>query len=610
MSSNLPSPFISFNDVLCQNAIKYENKIALSEIYPGNRKNQFVTYGELLSMINSSLYLFETFNGRKALLIYSSGIDFVIAFMACLSSGVIPIPIEPINESNFKDKTKNLKKLIDELKIDVIFSNASICEIINKNNEYFNYLGLVDIVDTSGYDKNTWCASYDSSEFRAEESEMLTLLPSKPTFGVRGPENNFGMPSVDAKFNANETAWMQRSSGTTGAIKYIILTHGNIMHSLISNSQHWNLTHADVSLTWTPHYYIYGLMTGILLPLFSGNTAYIMSSTYFVDNPIFWLQSISKYQVTYSGCLIYGYQLCISQAGRSEAKNLDLSSWRIAICGGELIDEGILKKFRRTFEKFGFSEKIFCPSYGMSEFTGFITSSYPGTKYNVYNFSKKIKMRNKIGKFIMTKSVVSCGKAGQHSKINIIDSETLIELPPGEVGEVCLTGSALFENYFHKEKDLFRIDNQYYFRTGDLGFLFKDELYLMGRLNDLLKIGKKTYLITEIEFYINSLSLLFKYQATVIVYVNENITLFQEIHHEDANETLVSLGWVLRKSVLQRFDILITNIVYLKSGSFPRTVNGKINRACFKTANFSDGLVILYEDNDYLDQFIKHVYIS
>jgi polyketide synthase PksL len=486
-----------------QNAKSFPDKEAIVFLQGFGKQISKLTYKELdvkASLLASVLHQNNLYK-KRVILLFHTGIDFIIAYTACLYAGVIAVPY------SLKEKAKILNQ-------STILTTEQIKSSLNITANY-----------------------------------IITQPESTELF-------------YNENILSDDLTHIQYSSGTTGHAKGVSVSQNNLFYSLKKNSRFWRLKHTDIALTCTPHHNTYGLITGILLPLFNGNTNYVIPVEDFVMSPAWWLKAISTYQVTYSGCPNFGYQRCIDT---TEDTPLDLSQWKIAICGGENIRASTLSQFAQRYFSVGFKPESFCTSYGMSELTGFITSTSPHYSPTIHN--------NNVSNGWVTKN------------IKIIDPNTLRQLDDEHIGEIIVKGKTLTRGYIEIEHNNNERFNQEYFRTGDIGYIYRNELYLKGRINDVVIINGKNHYLQDIEASAKVTSL-----SNLAFAINNKIIILQEVSDDKR------IDWMIQKivnKVVIDHQLTIHEIMFVSTGSLPKTANGKLQRVIARDAYINKQLPMI-----------------
>ena len=317
----------------------------------------------------------------------------------------------------------------------------------------------------------------------------------------------------------SEPALLQYTSGSTGDPKGIVLTHEN----LVSNCQvlHHSMgpDSGRMGLSWLPPYHDMGLMGTIMLALHGGWPLVMMSPVHFVQQPVRWLRAVTDHQVTISVAPNFAFDMCVDSIEDDELEGLDLSTLRQLYCGAEPVLKTTLDRFRERFAPYGYREEALIPCYGMAEATLFVSGKPDGTMMRSAWLAKPALERGNVepaepGAENSTQ-VVSCGAVAVGHEVLIVDPETRTPLPEGRVGEIWVRGPNVAEGYYGKPEataETFgvhpagapggedgREEDEGYLRTGDAGFLLDGEVYVTGRLKDVVIIAGRNLYPQDIE---------------------------------------------------------------------------------------------------------------
>jgi polyketide synthase PksL len=432
--------------------------------------------------------------GHRVLLLFPAGLDFIISFLSCLYAGAIAVPVYCPSEHTFEQAKTSLNAIAKDAKISVILTLGPFME---KAKEI--YLDQVLVINTND----------------------LYNLNFK----------NYQLPVIE-----QNVAYLQYSSGSTAVSKGIVIECDNLLHSLKYTAKTWKYSKDSVTLIWAPHYHVYGLVCGLLVPLYHGTPSVIIPTNVFINNPKCWFNAITKYKVSHSGCPNFGYELCTQAINTQEFSGIDLSSWKVAINGGEIVREDSLLKFNDKFKPYGFRFQNFCSSYGMSELTGMISATSYEKKPTRLTVELDGLRNNKIIKKIQSHSntanrvLVSSGKLLPGLKAIIINPKTLILTNKNEVGEICLSGPSVAKGYWQRQEETVNVfktisnnSKQFYCRTGDLGFIYRGEIFLTGRLKELIIIYGKNYYPLDLEIIVKNAHEVLKKIALNVVFFTRNI---------------------------------------------------------------------------------------
>ncbi len=581
-SDSNSSKYLNLVEILIERAQTQSDRIAYTFLQDGESQAINLTYQLLDRRARAIAARLQTLchPGERALLLYRSGLDFIEAFFGCLYAGVVAIPAYPPRNNKNISRLETIIKDANPKTILTVESLSNQIQIrLAKNNQLTNCLNYI-ATDTVPEAK--------SSLWRKTQLSRDTL------------------------------AFLQYTSGSTGTPKGVMVTHGNIMQNLAVIELCFGHTLNSKGLIWLPSYYDMGLIGGILQPLFVGFPVVLMSPIHFIQKPIRWLQGISQYKATTSGGPNFAYQLCIDKIKPEQLVNLDLSSWEVAFIGAEPIRHQTLDRFARIFASRGFSKKAFYPCYGMAENTLFISGGFK-KEPPIVNFVNRTELsQNKIisrsEDDLDRQAIVSCGRSWSEQKIAIVNPETLTPCKDLEVGEIWVSGASVAKGYWQKPELTQQTFNACipnttkgpFLRTGDLGFLQNDELFLTGRIKDLIIIDGCNHYPQDIEQTVENShpAIVPNNLAAFSVDIDglERLIVIAEVkrtyRRNDRSEQLKKAIASIRAAISQNHQIGVHSILLLKFGTIPKTSSGKIQRhACrnaFLQENFKEIALLKY----------------
>ena len=411
--------------------------------------------------------------GKRALLVYPQGPDFMAAFLACLCRNVVAIPV-PAPE------TWNLLRTMPRLRAVAEDANAA---LVLTSRKIFN------LASASG-----------SSLWDFEGTPWIV------TDELEESDSDLGSELIDAA----APAYFQYTSGSTSSPSGVVISHQSLMHHL--GVLHESCGYGDgVTVTWMPHFHDYGLVQGLLQPLFSGDPCYFMSPLSFLKRPAHWLGAITKYGGTHSQAPNFAYEHCIRRISPEERAGLSLASWKAAGNAAEPINPDVLEKFIETFEPCGFRRAASAPAYGLAEATLLVSSTPLNSGPRVLELDAD---STADGRVVPIRSggagrkVVSCGELVVDTKVAIVDPERLIRRRADEIGEIWVCSPGVASGYWNQPAQSQEIFNAYlrdtgegpWLRTGDLGFLKDGGLFISGRLKDMIVIRGANFAPQDIEW--------------------------------------------------------------------------------------------------------------
>lgn len=500
--------------------------------------------------------------GDRVLLLLDYGFDFVRAFFGCLYAGVIAVPLNP---------PQGARRLA---KIHAIAQNAG-ARLMLANGASLKPVEAKSL----GFD----CIDFASLFERSHAHD-----------GFR-----------DLNIGADAPAFLQYTSGSTGTPKGVVVSHGNLVvnESMIKRA----CSHDDdtVFVGWLPLFHDMGLVGNLLQPAYVGISSILMPPAAFVRRPLRWLQLISEHHGTTSGGPNFAYETCVRRLNDDDLSGLDLRSWRIAFNGSEPIRAATLDAFSRKFERVGFSRKAFYPVYGLAEATLFVSAPDAGTLARVRRVPASALEAGLVPEqdadecgLDHTRAVVTCGKPQGGQVVRIVHPESHAALADRRVGEVWISGPNVAHGYWNNQ-ELSRATFEAYtqdgdgpfLRTGDLGFMEAGELYVTGRIKDLLIVNGKNHYPQDIEQTAVLCDEAFTGRPGAAFLLpegeHEALTLVQELSksflarrgREFRSSVVRDLKAKIRDAVLSEHGLALKYVLLVPQGSLPVTTSGKIQRS-------------------------------
>ncbi|MBH3402526.1 non-ribosomal peptide synthetase [Pseudomonas fluorescens] len=484
--------------------------------------------------------------GERAVLLFPSGPDYVAAFFGCLYAGVIAVPAYP-PESTRRHHQERLLSIISDAEPRLLLTIASLSE------------GLAQIEN------------------------------APPVLSVDTLEAQQADQWVEPDLKADDIAFLQYTSGSTALPKGVQVSHGNLVANevLIRRGFGIDLNPDDVIVSWLPLYHDMGLIGGLLQPIFSGVPCVLMSPAYFLGRPLRWLEAISEYGGTISGGPDFAYRLCSERVSESALERLDLSRWRVAYSGSEPIRLDTLERFAEKFAACGFTPNNFFASYGLAEATLFVAGGTRGHGIPALRLDEQALAANRAEPG-QGPAIMSCGTSQPNHAVLIADPHTLTELPDQCVGELWATGPSIAHGYWRNPeasaKTFVQHAGRTWLRTGDLGFIRDGEVYITGRLKDLLIVRGHNLYPQDIEQTIEREVEGVRKGRVAAFAVNdqglEGIGIAAEISRSVQKilppEALIK---AIRQAVAEACQQAPSVVVLLNPGALPKTSSGKVQRA-------------------------------
>jgi amino acid adenylation domain-containing protein len=533
-----------------------------------NNTETTLTLGELdaQARLIASRIIEYAVPGDRAILLYQPGLEFISALLGCFYAKIIAVPIYSHNLQMQKLGLRLMSVINDTESKLILTTNA----ILTEKKSFTDF---------------------------ASQLENIAFIATDTM--SKAHENKW----IQTEINPESIAFLQYSSGSTGSPKGVMVTHQNLMSNLKIIQDSFGLIPKQSVVSWLPHYHDMGLIGNVLGAMFSQTPLYLFSPTDFIRRPLRWLQLISNTRSTVSGGPNFAYELCCQRMTKEQCEGLDLSSWEVAYNGAEMVRESTLTRFKNIFAPYGFKAKSFHPCYGLAEATLMVTSSDKSQNHRELSLDKKTFLNGEAKKAYSSdaaSTLVSSGHVHESQQIEIVDPETKKRCASGKIGEIWVKGPSVCKGYWNKpdatdytfsakledEKDSF-------LRTGDMGFLEDNWLYVTGRIKDLIIIRGQNHSPQDIE-------------ATAI----ESHPLLSQSHvaafslERDGQENLVLLvtqpksfddykseiAEAIQSQVTAKHELVIKELAFIKRSSLPLTSSGKIQRGECKR-RFTEGLL-------------------
>ena len=525
--------------------------------------------------------------GDRVLVLHEPGEGFVTAFMGCLYAGMVAVPIYPPNPARLERTLPYFLAVIQDAAPAVVLTN-----------EVFKVAAADFLSGMEGF-KNV----------------PILLTAEIPSDQATSYETC--APTDD------EVAFFQYTSGSTGRPRGVMLTHGNLANNLNQIRSHYAYTPGTRQVFWLPPYHDMGLVTGILAPLYNGGSSFLMSPMEFLQDPNRWIQAMHWYKADGTGGPNFGFEITAKKFKPETFKNLDLSRWVIAANGAEPIKFSTLEKFAATFGPYGFHLEAFCPSYGMSETTNMVSGGLHGTLVPRYVQRGALEKNRKVIELphetSETRTVVSCGKIGPDFDVRVVDPITLKECAQDRAGEIWLKGGSIGKGYWNDAEKtaatfnatLPETNESGFLRTGDYGFIRDEQIYITGRLKDLIIIRGRNYHPEDIEHTLNQAHPNFAPGACAAFAADdehgERLVVVQELLDDRPDFPAAFVKEMFQKAsiaVSDKHGIQLSELVLIPRRTLHKTGSGKISRVNNYQAWNNQTFTVLY--NNQVDEFITN----
>lgn len=548
----------TFVELLSHRARNQPRQVAYTFLKNGETEIQSFTYQEIHLQAQSIAARLQSVNafGERALLLYQPGLDFIAAFFGCLYAGVIAVPAYPPRQNQ---NLSRLQTIVVNAQAKVVLTSASLLPTIQNQ---FIQEGL---------------SSSDLCWFATDQLNCDIASVYQP-------------PNL----SPDTLAFLQYTSGSTGNPKGVMVNHSNLLSNSEVIYQLFGNSHNSRGMIWLPPYHDMGLIGGILQPLYAGFPVILMASIDFLKKPIRWLKAIDHYKVTTSGAPNFAYDHCLRKVTPQQLVGLDLSTWEVAFTGAETIRAETLEQFTSTFAPCGFRKEAFYPCYGMAEATLIISG---GNKADCpitfdldssaleQNQAMKAKTRN------TSRTLVGCGQSPIEQKIVIVHPDSLIPCLPGHIGEIWVAGPSVAQGYWNEPEETEKYFQAFlagtyecpFMRTGDLGFLEDRELFVTGRIKDVIIIRGQNHYPQDIELTAEKSHLALKAGSSAAFTVEfkgcDRLVIVQEVERSYLQKLNVQeIVRQVRQSIAEQHGLEVFTTVLVKTGSLLKTSSGKIRR--------------------------------
>ena len=563
-----PHPSVNIVEAARAAAQTNPEKIAYRFIEPEGE--QTLSYAQLIAWVDNLAATLsdQDLAGQNAtaLLVLPAGLEFIATFLACLSAQVLVVPVPAPRNAR---QVAALSAIAQSAKPRIILTQGTLME--------------------------RWSPWFDAAP----------MLRDIPWFDIDDVPRS--MPVTEALPSAfrQDVAYLQYTSGSTSAPKGARISHANLAANLTDITAAFRIDGHSVICSWLPHFHDMGLVGGILTPLYNGASCILMSPLTFLTRPRIWFETITRYKVDISGGPNFAYALCQSRIKPDDLTGLDLSNWKLAFSGAEPVQASSLTGFADAFAGCGFNADALFPCYGLAEATLFVSGRLQGIQ-GALTLNTAALAANKAIPAAQEDSptagisMVSCGPWRGTTDVQIVQADCL-PAPAGHVGEIWIAGDGVSDGYHDNPKatavtfgHTLPGRSERYLRTGDMGFVHNGELFVVGRLKDVIVVGGKNFHASDLEQTARQQSSHIQDAALVAIGVPSDQGT-EEIHlliermrkHYDDEESLATR---IIQAIVEQFDVAVMKVHFTKHGALPRTTSGKLKRVECKAAYLEGAL--------------------
>ncbi len=495
---------------------------------------------------------------ERMLLVAETDADFIVAFFGCQYAGIVPVPVSMPAGLGAKDS------YVAQLRLQLQGS------------------GAIAAMAAQGLEK------------LVEEAAMglAVTLQGAPAFFHALPESDAPL----RPFGAGERCYLQYSSGSTRFPHGVDITQNALMANVRAISQYGlGIEAGDRSVSWLPLYHDMGLIGFVITPMMNQCSSDLMPTREFARRPLTWLALMSQNRATMTYAPSFGYDLCTRRVGPEQLKGLDLSPFRRAGIGGDMIQPAVLNRFAEVFAPTGFREQALHPSYGMAETCVGITFAPLDAGLRVDRVR-----RDKLAADIAepsdidddtTRALVICGAPLPGHVAEVRDEQGKV-LPERGVGRIFVCGPSVMAGYFNEpEATAAVLSKDGWLDTGDLGYRLGQEFVITGRAKDLIIVNGRNVWPQDIEWAVETLPMLRRGDVAAFSVeddaVGERVVVLVQarLGSDDARQTLIrDVEGVVRESVA-----LDCTVVLVPPHGLPQTSSGKLSRTRAR-ANYLQGI--------------------
>ncbi|MBE9556413.1 MAG: fatty acyl-AMP ligase, partial [Proteobacteria bacterium] len=462
--------FRSMNDLLRHRAETQPDDPAYAFVNERGEEESRLTFAELdrLARALAEPIRLHTRPGDRARLIFPQGLDFIAAWFGCLYAGVIPVPVVSPKRNRLRHSTR---AIVEDCRPALALTTSAL-------------LGEVrgEFAGSPAWDAMGWMA--------ADRRDV--------------PTDN--APPHDAR--PGDVAFLQYTSGSTSQPKGVMVGHGNLIANLEMIQRALGNTRKSTYVSWVPLYHDMGLILNVLQTLYVGSLCVLMAPNGFMQRPLNWLRAISDYRAEVAGAPSFAFDLCTTRHRADAMEGVDLSCWRLAFNGAEPVRADTLRTFAETFAPHGLDARALYPCYGMAEGTLLLSGGRRDAPPVIRAVSRAaLQAGQAIPAIADARDVVGCGRELSGERLAIVDPQTGMECAPGGVGEIWAAGPHIAQGYWNNPaatRETFQArlaggGEGPFLRSGDLGFMLDGELFIAGRLKDVIIVRGQNHYPQDIE---------------------------------------------------------------------------------------------------------------
>ena len=567
LHSHLPDNLLT---VFQQHVNTHPEKTAFIFLLDGETEKEKITYKQLdekARVVAQSLQERAQI-GDRILLCYLPGLDFISAFLGVLYAGMIAVPAYPLRNNHHDLR---LLAIIEDCDAKLILGTEASLALMQQQEKFskFSYLYTNNLITSSSL--------------------------------------NFKKVIIDV----DSIAFLQYTSGSTGSPKGVMVSHRNLLHNEKAIQWGFGIAENKTLVSWMPVQHDLGLIGNVLQTLYSGAQTILLPPTIITEQPLKWLSAIAHYKAYFSSGPNFAYETCVNRIKEDELAQLDLSTWEFALSGAEPLRADTISNFMNKFSACGLPSTAFAGGYGLAESTLYVTCTRPDSGHKFIEVSAEKLAHGEVSKTILSEKdkhiLVSSGVVyPEHDVILVDDSKN--RCSDNQIGEIWIKSASVARGYWHKPEITAEIFQAYlengqgpYLRTGDLGFLENNELFVTGRKKDLIILQGRNIYPQDIEAAVEASSSYLRSGCTAAFSVElnnqEQLVIVAEVERTARKVDFTPVFSAIRRAVIQKVEAVPYSIQLLAPARSLRTTSGKIQRRATKAAYESATLELITQDN-------------
>ena len=505
--------------------------------------------------------------GDRAVILVPQSLDYVVAFLGAIQAGFVAVPL---SMPMFRQHDERVSGVMADATPVAVLTTSDVIEDVRKYGQVESRSHAPKFIEVDTLDFDT---------------------PAKPPASVALPK----------------AGYIQYTSGSTRRPAGVVVTHQNIFENmeqiLPDYFEAYDEPPADLTVvTWLPLYHDMGLLVGVFLGMRMGRGTVLMSPVAFMQKPARWIQQLALNPHTFTAAPNFAYELAVKRTKDEDLAGLDLSGVVVMINGAERVHGATVRRFNERFGPYGLPEAAMRPSYGLAEATVYVTSSAGGRAPTSVRFHYDELAAGRAQPCAEGAGSEHIGLGVPRSTtVRVVDPQTRVEAPAGTIGEVWLHGPHVAGGYWHNPQlteELFAgqlaqttdgTPKGPWLRTGDLGVIHDEELFIVGRIKDLLIVDGRNHYPDDIEATVQELTGGRVAAVSVPDDPSEKLVVIAELKKQLDAEVLDSVKQQVTAAVSKTHSVRLDDLMMVGPGSLPLTTSGKVRRGTCVELYHSDG---------------------